>query len=871
MVPPDPDQPRDEGQRLHALAELAVLDTPVETEFDDLTALAASSLGMESAAISLIDHDRQWFKSRVNLPFVETPRDIAFCHYTVEQRDLLVVQDATRDPRFCDNPLVTADGGIRFYAGAPLILEDGSCVGSLCIIDPRPRDEFDQKSADLLKGLARLVSRMLIARRNRLRGEIATKVINATSDAIVAADREGKIVLLNGGAEDLFGRPAAEMLGESIEVLMPERYRDGHQSRLERVKALGPTGELRNFAELPVQTADGEELLTDMSLARWGDRGGVGGFAAIFRDIRDRKALETDRNNTRNQLDAIVANLPSLLFVKDLSTRKYVLVNDKACDVMGLPESEIIGRSDRELFGSIGEEFEQRDQKAAQIKRPFRYESTFISKDGRSFDIRTTRIVMDGPDRPGQYVLGVGEDMTDFRRTEAEKTWLARYDDLTGLLNRTSLSELLADYVGEGTPFAMLCVNLDRFKAVNEQFGQSAGDAVLQEIGTRLQILCGAQGTIARVGGDEFIVLLKGDRLEMRTVQLAQKIVSIAAAPVVASGTFCHIGASVGVAFFPEDGGFPQALRDRVELALHRAKKEGGGRICLFDATLDAQVRDRRMLESDLRTAINRGDIVLHYQPVMSARTGMVSSVEALARWEHETRGPISPEMFIALAEDCGLIDDLGRKLIFRACSDMIAMPETMRVAVNLSPQQFKSGELLATVRDALKRTGLAPHRLQLEVTERLVIENTQETFAQLEELRSLGIQILMDDFGVGHSSLSYFQMFPFDKVKIDKSFIADIETSKTARAIVEAVIGLGRQLSMGIVAEGVECQEQNAVLSELGCTHLQGYFFSRPMPLEEIAQFVAKNAHAVPLPVAPPRSARGFSGEMRSAGSTTG
>jgi len=281
------------------------------------------------------------------------------------------------------------------------------------------------------------------------------------------------------------------------------------------------------------------------------------------------------------------------------------------------------------------------------------------------------------------------------------------------------------------------------------------------------------------------------------------------------------------------------------------------------------------MLESELRIAIERGDIVLHYQPVMSVRTGMVSSVEALARWEHETRGPISPEIFIALAEDCGLIDKLGCKLLNRACDDMLALPETMRVAVNLSPQQFKSGDLVPTVRAALQRTGVDPQRLQLEVTERLVIENTQETFTQLEELRSLGIQILMDDFGVGHSSLSYFQMFPFDKVKIDKSFIADIESSKTARAIVEAVIGLGRQLSMGVVAEGVECEEQRDLLSDLGCTHLQGYFFGKPVPLQQVAQLVARKG-APAVAGALRRSAsrggrRAITSGMRSAGSTTG
>ena len=604
-----------------------------------------------------------------------------------------------------------------------------------------------------------------------------------------------------------------------------------------------PSPSFGSVVELSIETADGREIPTEFSLAPWGTRLSDGGVAAIFRDITDRKAIEKDHRQARKLLDTIVANLPAALFVKDLHTKKYVFVNEKSAEIIGLSRDKIVGQRDRDLFGALGEAYEERDLQAGAADRPFRYESKFVREDGQSYDIRTTRVLLDGPDRPGQYVLGVGEDMTEFRRTQAEKKWLARYDELTGLLNRTSISDRLAEYIGQGAPFAMLGINLDRFKAVNEEFGPTVGDCVLREIATRLEALVDDQCIVSRSGGDEFVILIKGDELDIRAIAIAEKAVGVAASPLASCGMNTRLFASVGVAFYPGDGHTPEMLRDNVDLALCRAKKAGGARSCLFDATLDAEIRDRRKLESDLRDAIERDEIVLHYQPVVATRTGKVTSFEALARWNHETRGPVSPEIFIAMAEDSGLIDDLSARLLDRACRDLLAMPETVRLAFNLSPYQFKSGQLVSNVRSALKRTGVAPARLQFEVTERLVIENTDETFSQLQQLRALGMQILMDDFGVGHSSLSYFTTFPFDKVKIDKSFIAEIETSEAARAIVEAVVGLGRQLSIGIVAEGVETESQRMLLSNLGCSHLQGYHFSHAMPPEQVASFVANPA----------------------------
>tara|TARA_B100000029_G_scaffold341658_1_gene333985 strand:+ start:41715 stop:44333 length:2619 start_codon:yes stop_codon:yes gene_type:complete len=830
----------DEERRLAALADLAILDTAPEADFDELAALAADILDMPQAALSLVDKDRQWFKARVALPFEQTHRDIAFCNHTVALREPLIVRDATADPRFSANPLVTAQDGIRFYAGAPLFHSNGQCVGSLCVLDSRPRDDFGEDKLRILEGLARLASRLMATRGERRKGEIAAKVVEATSEAVVAADRDGQIVLVNRAAEDLFGHSSQQALGKSIELLMPDRFRNGHQKKIDNAAAGGPTRLLNTLLELPIKTSDGRELPTELSLAPWGDTGSDGGFAAIFRDITRRKLLEADRQETRNFLDAILENLPAMLFVKEARTGRYVVVNKRAAEIMGYAEEDILGRTDSELFGPVGKDYEKRDAEAILSERPFVYESEHTRADGETFNIRTTRVPMDGPDHPRQFVIGIAEDMTDFRRSEAANYWLARYDGLTGLLNRGSLSSLLSDYVSEGKPFAILSIDLDRFKTVNEQFGHPAGDAALKVVGDRLEELVGRECVVSRAGSDEFVILLRGPRLNDRATTLAYNVVERMAEPIDTRGKVAHIGASVGIALYPEDGETTEKLRENVDLALYRAKKDGRGKVCLFDSQMDAAVRDRRMLEGDLRAAVANGDIKLAYQPVVASSTTDVTSFEALARWKHPTRGHVSPEVFISLAEDCGLIEELGSLLLDQACSDAVKWPEHLCVAVNLSPLQFRSGKLIQTIQSALTRSGLAPERLQLEVTERLVIEDTDETVAQLKELRAQGIHILIDDFGVGHSSLSYFQVLPFDKVKIDKSFIHEIETSRSANAIVEAVIGIGRQLSMGIVAEGVETEKQRKLLTRLGCSHLQGYYFSAAMPPAEVPAFIA-------------------------------
>jgi len=829
----------DEADRLAALLELGILDTAPEKDLDELTRLAAHALRAPSAAISLLDRNRQWFASRLGVPWEETPREVAFCHHTVEARRVMVVTDARADPKFCDNPLVTAEGGIRFYAGAPLFTDSGHCIGTLCVIDSEPRTEVTDRDLAILEDCARIAAKYIRALRGRRMGEIAAKVVHATSDAVLAADRTGAIVYWNPGAERMFGYSSKQAIGQNVALIIPEQLHPGYHDEIENAAAAGPTRLVGTVVELEASHADGHMVPVELSLAPWGEANAEGGFAAILRDISDRRELEIDRQRSRAFLDTIIENLPAMLFVKDAQTRRYLLVNRKAEEMAGRTASSMIGKSNHELFADLGKGFERRDAAALAGGKPHVHESEFTRDDGARFNIRTTRVLMDGPDRPGQYLLGMAEDLTDFRRTEAENYRLARYDTLTGLLNRTRLSEMLDDLVLAECPFAMLSIDLDRFKAVNDQFGHLAGDEVLQEIGNRLRDLTADDDRIARIGGDEFVAVLTGEPLRHLAALFAQQLMHVISRPIATRRITAHVGASIGIVVYPEDGHSTERLRENADLALYRAKNEGRGSACFFDNTMDEAVRDRRKLERDLRQAVDKGQISLQYQPIIDAKSGRMTSVEALARWRHDRRGSIAPDIFISLAEDCGLVDILGKQLLRQACIDATAWRSELSVAVNLSPLQFQSGELVDTIRDTLRETGLAPQRLLLEVTERLVIHDSEQAFAQLEDLRALGIQLLIDDFGVGYSSLNYFQRFAFDKVKIDKSFIAEIENSRAAKAIVQAVVGLGQQLSMDIVAEGVETEGQGELLVNLGCTHLQGYLFSRPLDAGSIDCFL--------------------------------
>ncbi len=435
------------------------------------------------------------------------------------------------------------------------------------------------------------------------------------------------------------------------------------------------------------------------------------------------------------------------------------------------------------------------------------------------------------------------EDITERRRVEARIVYLAQHDALTGLLNRALFNERMEQAIGRAAPgqqCAVLSLDFDRFKAVNESFGHTVGDRVLALAAARLRGCVRDQDTPTRIGGDKFAVLVVGIAGPDAAGEVAQRVLHALGGPYALDDLTIEVGVSIGVAITPGDGVRADALLRSAELALYRAKTEERGTCRFFEPDMDARLHARIALKADLRTALEGNQFDLWYQPLIG-RKGGICGFEALLRWHHPTRGMISPVDFIPLAEETGLILPLGDWVLRRACAEAAGWPPDIKVAVNLSPAQFRRRALVETVREALADAELPAARLELEITESLLLANTEATLGMLHELRALGVGIAMDDFGSGYSSLRYLRSFPFDKVKIDRSFIRDLPDQADSIAIVRAVVTLCRSLGIATTAEGVETEHQMLHLQSEGCTELQGFLFSRPRPAAEIPSLLLR------------------------------
>jgi diguanylate cyclase (GGDEF)-like protein len=462
-------------------------------------------------------------------------------------------------------------------------------------------------------------------------------------------------------------------------------------------------------------------------------------------------------------------------------------------------------------------------------------------RDGRTIAIQQRRM------EDGGWVA-THEDITERQRAESEIAFLARHDVLTGLPNRSVLQELIERALPEaarGGNFAVLFLDLDRFKAVNDTLGHRAGDDLLKQVSSRLRASVRQTDTIARFGGDEFVILQPLVELPDGAMRLAQRIIELVGEPYSLGGTQASIGVSVGIAMAPTDGMSAETLLKNADMALYLAKSEGRGTFRFFEPEMDAKLTRRHDIERDLRTAIEEDRLELHYQPIVNLHSGAVRAFEALIRWNHPVLGRLSPPEFIGIAEECGLIGALGEWVLREACRQATQWPAAIGVSVNLSPLQFRDGSLVETMTGILGSCGLAQSRLEVEITESVLLAGSQANIATLHRLRALGVTIAMDDFGVGYSSLSYLHSFPFDRIKIDGSFVANMMQSREALFIVRAIIGLCHDLGVSTTAEGVETREQLRVLRQEMATEGQGHYFSMPMPAEQIPAFLGRDAPA--------------------------
>ena len=444
------------------------------------------------------------------------------------------------------------------------------------------------------------------------------------------------------------------------------------------------------------------------------------------------------------------------------------------------------------------------------------------------------------------------QSLAVFRKNASQIAFLAHYDPLTRLPNRILFHERVQQTLAQldrGVGFAVLCLDLDSFKVVNDTLGHFVGDGLLRQVAERLQACIREGDTVARLGGDEFAIIVLNAGGPAEVGQLAARIIEVAGSCYEVDGHQINIGTSIGIALAPADGSTSPELLKNADTALYRAKATDRGSCCFYEASMNATLQSRRALEVGMRRAIMQQEFELYYQPLVDAQSRQICGFEALIRWQDPEHGIILPDVFIPIAESSGLIDIIGQWVLHRACLDAAAWDDDIKVAVNLSSSQFKDKKLVDHVRSALATSHLPAHRLELEITESVLLQDSSFILAILSEIKALGVQISMDDFGTGYSSLSYLRSFPFDKVKIDRSFIKDLPHDKNSVAIVRAIVGLSATLGMSITAEGVETDEQAAQLAGEDCTQLQGYLFSRPVPLSDVADLITRLSHD-PAPV---------------------
>ena len=568
-----------------------------------------------------------------------------------------------------------------------------------------------------------------------------------------------------------------------------------------------------------------------------------GGWVVTIEDVTDRQRLEQERDRNYAFLNQILDHIPSQITVKDAHDRRYVLANSVAETQFGKTRADIVGKTADELFPEKSARIiSADDDKTLQANGLVKDEHPWESMGLGDRYITSTRIGIRDNAGEIRYIVNVVNDVTDRRRADEKIAHLAHYDALTDLPNRVLFRARLEhalETMLPGEQLAVLYIDIDEFKGVNDALGHPIGDELLKGVAGRLRGCLKDTDVAARLGGDEFAVIQTAIRNLPETTRLVDEIHSAIREPFECMGHLITTDASIGIALAPGDGLDLDQLLRNADLALYGAKGDGRRTYRFFEAGMDERARARRSLELELRQAISDGSLETYYQPVVNIEDGKVSSCEALLRWRHPERGMISPAEFIPIAEDSGLINQLGLWVLNTACAEATTWPDHVRVAVNVSPVQFRSPSLALNVAAALAACGLPASRLELEITEAVLIRDDEAALDMLHQLRKLGVRIALDDFGTGYSSLSYLQRFPFDKIKIDRSFIRDIAGPGASSSIVQAVMNIAAASDMTTTAEGVETEQQRNLLYILGCTEMQGFLFSPAIPATEVRRLL--------------------------------
>jgi len=737
--------------------------------------------------------------------------------------------------------------------GALFIAVLGICTGYL-VADFRQRELLDNEREFML-GVGVLVTlvialMMLLVgrqlqrnsewskRRLALEKQRLDSAVNGMPHGLVMFDAAERMVICNSRYFEIYGHAERVRTGCTFEDLIATWVRvtgtdcDPDRFCAERRRRIAEGKPFETMLELP----DGRAVRVLYHPAAGG------GWISIHEDITARRELERERDRDREFLNGVVESVPTAILVKEVKSWRYILANKAGLEHIGGSREDVIGKTSHELLPPFeSARIEAADHVALSKGHLFEGEHP-VETPGQGERIVTSQrlVIRDGGGEP-EYLLTVIEDVTDRKQSEMRIAHLAHHDALTGLPNRMLFHERLETSLRrirvEGLQLALLYLDLDHFKSINDSLGHPIGDELLKHVAERLRACVGERGTVARLGGDEFAVVLPEFENVEQIADLASRVLAgIAGAYDVLDHRLVADG-SVGIALAPHDGCDAAELLKNADLAMYAAKADGRGKYRFFEASMDARMKLRRALEFDLREAIMVGGFELHFQPLVRFSNGRIAGCEALLRWEHRNGTYIPPSEFIPIAEETGLIGPLGEWVLRTACTEAATWPDDLKVAVNVSPSQFGEA-LVQTVVSALAASRLPTHRLELEITEAVLIRDDSAALDVVRQLRALGVRIALDDFGTGYSSLSYLQRFPFDKIKIDRSFVRDID-SENSRDIVQAIVEIARARQITTTAEGVETESQKQVLQALGCTEMQGYLFSRPVPADKLVELL--------------------------------
>ncbi|MCP3385642.1 EAL domain-containing protein [Bradyrhizobium sp. CCGUVB4N] len=666
--------------------------------------------------------------------------------------------------------------------------------------------------------------------------------------ACVAAKNieDGRYIFANSAYERFWGFSRDEVVGKNARELFGPKSAASIEAT-DRAALLAPEGQYRNEFEVEVERDQARRMVASIRIVVRNESNKPEFLLVVFEDITDRQSLSVELENTKKFLELVVDNIPVALIVEQVKDGRYLLANRSAETILNRRREEATGLTASDIFNAKEAKLIiARDEAAIKKRGMITEEHPISTKDGLRLFLTRRATVLNDAGQP-EYLIKTHEDVTNRRQTESRMAHMAYHDGLTDLPNRAAflqaLNQMIEACEGTDEEFAVLCVDLDGLKEVNDVFGHALGDKLLIEVAQRFQDAARG-GLVARLSGDEFGLIIDGKQPDAG-LALAQQLGDALAPEFHIDGRAVRAGITTGMSIFPHNGPDGAALLANAGAALFRAKQKSRGTISLYQPEMDQQIRDRRVLHQDLSKAIKNGELSLAFQPQGIARDSVAESeiigFEALARWQHPVRGQVSPAEFIPIAEESGLIVEMGEWILREACREAASWPKPLQVAVNLSPAQFMRGDVVGLVHAILIETGLAPGRLELEITEGVLIEDFDRGLALLRRLKALGVRISMDDFGSGYSSLSYLQAFPFDKIKIDRAFIINLGRNPQSAAIVRAVIDLGHGLEMSIIAEGVETIDQLAFLAREGCDGVQGYLLGKPLPIGKYADLVGR------------------------------